>query len=471
MFRNIVFLLFISTIPVKNVYSKNLLTIHDCIKIALENATSIQLKKNDLILSEAKLKRSYAGLFPTIEAGAEYIPYNKQHNYGLNQFGYSSDENAFFKDTQTYYTKSKSEDYSYYIRSNLNIFNGLSSIASIKSDKHEKTASNYALHRTKESIVYDILQLYYQLLLDKELLKISEQNLKNSQNVLKRIRQKVKLGDLSISDQYRQEAKVSTDEVTVLERKNNISIDKIALFKKMGINHSSEYTFADIIVDTKNLQESIGDKDDLILIAFKKRTDLKSAQESSKSIKNKIIKARSDYYPKIDFVFEMGSSATVIKDYYLENTKIELPKSLPIEDQLFDNIDLKYIISLRWKIFDGLTTSLAVQESKINYLNSRLYEEDLKREIISEIQTLIINYIKALKQIESTEKGLKSAKKAYETISARYELGLSDFIDLSDSQTSLLEAQSLRAQAIYNYGLQRQVVSHFTGTLDLSLYE
>ena len=198
---------------------------------------------------------------------------------------------------------------------------------------------------------------------------------------------------------------------------------------------------------------------------------MKSAQESSKSIKNKITKARSDYYPKIDFVFEMGSSATVIKDYYLENTKIELPKSLPIEDQLFDNIDLKYLISLRWKIFDGLTTSLAVQESKINYLNSRLYEEDLKREIMSEIQTLIIDYIKALKQIESTEKGLKSAKKAYETISARYELGLSDFIDLSDSQTSLLEAQSLRAQAIYNYGLQRQVVSHFTGTLDLSLYE
>jgi outer membrane protein TolC len=67
-------------------------------------------------------------------------------------------------------------------------------------------------------------------------------------------------------------------------------------------------------------------------------------------------------------------------------------------------------LQLSWTIFDRFTTNLRVEQSLINYRNQELQYEDLKIRVVAEVRQALGDYQAALKQLESTSKGLAIGK-------------------------------------------------------------
>jgi outer membrane protein len=71
-----------------------------------------------------------------------------------------------------------------------------------------------------------------------------------------------------------------------------------------------------------------------------------------------------------------------------------------------------------------------------------------------------------VKELESTQKSLIAAERAYETEQQRYEIGATTLIELNLANANYVQAQSERVQSIYNFIFQERLLDYYIGQLD-----
>lgn len=97
--------------------------------------------------------------------------------------------------------------------------------------------------------------------------------------------------------------------------------------------------------------------------------------------------------------------------------------------------------------------------------NSRLELDNVRLQINEEVRQAYNDYISIVQQLESTERALAAAERAYETERQRYEVGASTLIELNQANANFVQAQSNRIQAVYNFVFQEKVLDFFLGRL------
>ena len=455
---------FIST----SVHCNEILSLSRCIDIGLSNAYSIKKQQNSLILNKSQMKSAFGNLLPSLEVGITYLPYNKSYQQLIDmpQLLNPQNDNAY-----KYYTsKTISNDANYFIRGSLTLFDGLASLYKIKSSLNSFHGSELLLKREKEQFIYEILKLYYQLMLDKEIVKIANENLLLSTKLLTKISAKVAVGDLSVADQYQQEAKVSEFKLFSIKKNYAVDIDKLNIINKIGISYNyGSFEFENIVLPQLDNTEEIN-KDELITKALINRSDFLAKKSFVNAYKQNINISKADMFPKINLITQLSSISTDVTSYSLNNTKYDINNQTNVFDLLFKNTNFLYGFELKWKIFDGFTTNSNIQKSKLEYLNSIIELDEIKNRIFTEIQILVADYNSCIYKIKETNSGLIAANHAFATVSERYNLGLSDFAELADAQATLLNAKSERVQALYNMDFQTKIVSFYTGLLNQSGY-
>ena len=448
--------------------SIELLDLPRCIEIGLSNAYSIKKQENSVKLSKAQLHNSYGSFLPTIEAAFDYLPYNKSYQQLVDMPELLNPQGS--RNYKYYTSQTTSRDANYYIRGSLNFFDGFGNIAKLKSSISQSKGTDDLLKREKQQLVYDILKYYYQLMLDEELLSIADENLLLAKKTLQKISAKVKTGDLSISDQYQQEAKLSDFNLLYIQRTNAVIIDKVNILNKIGFSNID-----DSIGFTKIPLPSFSnivllDKNDLIKSALINRSDYLGKQHFTDAAKHNITTSRSDLFPKISLISQLSANGSEATSYKINNTTYDVTSQYNLFDMLFKNTSLLYGLEIKWKIFDGFTTSTNIQKSKLEYLNSVIELDEIKNRIVTEINILTADYNSSASKIKATDTGLIAANQAYSTVSERYNLGLADFTDLAEAHASLVKAKSERVQALYNMDFQTKVLSFYTGLLNPSSF-
>ncbi|NTV45833.1 MAG: TolC family protein [Chlorobiales bacterium] len=441
--------------------SPQVLTLDDCIKTALKKATSVQTAENSLTLSGAQVLQSYGSFLPTASVTARYTPYSTSKS--IQQTATTSGVITPLLETQTHSA-------SYSITSTLNIFNGFSDIAALKQSLNNEQASTFSLKRAKEQIAFDVSQAYLQVLLNQELLRIAKENLNSSKDQLRKTSEQAKIGARPIADLYQQEATVSTNESSVITAENTLRNSKIVLLQRLRIDPSGEYTFTEPETDTTRLGSEYQDINLLTASALEKRSDIKSSEQSLKAYDWAVTQAWSGYYPQLNLNFSFGSSGLLIDNQTLNGVELSKPNLPGIWDQLKNQYGTSISANLTWTIFDGFLTNSNIQQAKVNYLNSKLNSEDLRIEAIAQVKQAVGDYNAADQQLETSRKGLISAEKAFETVQERYRVGAATFVELAASRAALVQAQSSRAQAIYNFTFQKKALAFYLGSINIDSY-
>ena len=444
--------------------STELLDLPRCIEIGLSNAYSIKKQENSVKLYKAQLNSSYGNFLPTIEGGFNYLPYNKSYQQLVDMPELLNPQGLR---NYTYYTsQTTSKDATYYIRGSLNFFDGFANISKLRSSLSQNKAAEDILKREKQQLVYEILKFYYQLMLDQELLTIAEENFSLSKKNLEKISAKVKIGALSISDLYQQDAKVSDFQLLSIQRSNAVAIDKVNILNKIGFAQTDDlFEFTKVLFPNFSSIPLL-DKNDLIKSAFINRSDYLGKKHYSDAAKSNITVSRSDLYPKVNLISQISANGSEATSYKINNTPYDVASQSNAIDMLFRNTSLLYGLEIKWKIFDGFTTNTNIQKSKLEYLNSLIELDETRNRIITEINILVADYNSSIHKLKATESGLIAANQAFSTVSERYNLGLADFTDLAESQAQLVKAKSERVQALYNMDFQTKVISYYTGLLN-----
>ncbi|MDE5791325.1 MAG: TolC family protein [Muribaculaceae bacterium] len=108
-------------------------------------------------------------------------------------------------------------------------------------------------------------------------------------------------------------------------------------------------------------------------------------------------------------------------------------------------------LALSVPIFAGGTKYNALKQAEVQLTEMKFQRENLVSGLNMQVDLAIDNINKQVKQISTSEQGVKQAKKAHEIMQKSFEIGAATYLDLRDSELADTSAQLAYLQAIYNY--------------------
>ena len=101
-------------------------------------------------------------------------------------------------------------------------------------------------------------------------------------------------------------------------------------------------------------------------------------------------------------------------------------------------------------------------------LKAQIAEQALRDEednVSRDVRLAWLNFNTAVERFRTTEQLLKHAREALDLAQARYKIGSSSIVELSDAQVNATSAQIADANARYDEFIQRAVLDYQTGAL------
>ena len=429
--------------------NSTVLTLDDCVKIGLEKSTTILKANNSIKLSGVQLIAAYGQFLPDLGFGANYT-----FNGGK----------ALYTTTVPTLVDSRQNILTYQLISSINLFNGFNDYSALKAAMLNKSVIELNTDRVKQSIAFDITQSYLQIVLDTRIVEYAKENLKASTDREAQLKELTDVGRKAISDLYQQQAETSSDKLFLIQTEEKVKNDKVFLLRKLRITEPEKYEIAQTVTDTVPFGPDYQNVDNLISRALDQRPDLRSAKLSLRISDWNIKQAKSAYYPKLNLNYGLMSQGGYLDRLYVNGVnELSTTPQEPLGKALFGQVYGTVGLGLTWKLFDKLVTKSNVDANKIYHSNAEIDRDDLAVQISADIRQAFNDYIAALQQIETTKKGLIAARQSFEVIQGRYDVGSSNFIDLSNAQAVLLQAKVNQAQALIKLSLQKKVLDYFAG--------
>jgi len=424
----------------------NNLTLNDAIQLALENNYQLKQADNNLDLADTRIWSARADFLPNLSAS-----FSGSRDAGL-QF---IQEDLAFEDRRSLRLSGS-------LSSNITVFNGFSNIANLRQSEINRNADELDYQRLRETIIFDTASRYLQVVLNKELLKIAESSLEASQSQLEQVSAQVEVGSRPTVDLYNQEAVVANDELSVIQSENSLEVSIAQLIRIM---QDPDITDIEVSVpDTEELALLPVDLniDEMIESALESRRDYLAQEKTIESNEQSRRIARADFMPSLSLSASIGSNYS--------DQRVLVGETIPFGDQFFDqNVTRSFGFSLSIPIFNRWNTRTSYQSAQIQLKNSELELDNIRFQISEEVRQAYNDYVAISKELESTEKSLIAAERAYETEQQRYEIGSTTLIELNQANANYVQAQSNRVQSVYNFIFQEQLLDYYIGRLDESL--
>ena len=207
------------------------LSLGNCIEIALNNATSAKKANYTLKLQGADVLRSYSNFLPKISFSTSFTPYSLSNSYI-----------QYDPSIPPFKVKTENGSVNLNITTSLNLFNGFGDYASLQSALNKERAADYTLSRALQTIVYDVTQYYYQVLLNRELLEIAQENLLSVKDQLTLTDRQFQIGLKSMTDRYQQQAAAAESGLAVIQAETRMRRSMLELLRRLQIDPLTRIT-------------------------------------------------------------------------------------------------------------------------------------------------------------------------------------------------------------------------------------
>lgn len=422
------------------------LTLREAIEHSFKNDPNIVKTENSIELQESNIRANYGNLFPDLKFSTGWQRTNQVIKAG----------DRFINGiTQPFPGSNETNDnFSLSLRSDVTLFDGMTSYDKIDLAKLTKTQLQIQLKQQKDNIAIKIIADYITVLKNQQIQAINEATLADSRAQLEKIKIFVEVGRRTLSDIYQQDVVVAQNELAVEQAKNNVnkSISDLAfdatlpLERYYGINRNEFSTeLAYETLESYVLQNS--NADNLLNTALQNRYDYKSTVQNLDILETNIEIARGNqYFP----------SLTGFGQYSLNGNAIG-----EITNQRVFTVGL----TLSYPIFQGFQLDYQRQAALINYKSAQEDIRLLKNQINLQIKKAILDLRSLLKQIEITDRSLKNAEQNKLLAEESYRVGIGTILDVNTAATNLNNILISKSNVIYDFILAQKQLEYFQGML------
>jgi outer membrane protein len=427
------------------------LSLQECIQIGLTSATEILKGQNTVEQSGAQLLFAYGQFLPNLGFAGGYS-YSGGNTILSNSPAMANFDRSI---------------YNYQLTSSINIYSGQYNRANLKASLLNKKSTELTLKWARQQVALDITQSFLQIMLDKKLVFLQQENLGFSNKREDQIKALTQVGRLTMVDLYQQQAQTSQDQAALSNAENKLRSDRILLLNKLRLNAKDSldmYGFEELPLDVQPQADKYDNEQSLVNQGLSNRVDLQSYKLNIEAAAWDIKKYQSGYLPQISFDLGAYNNGYYYNHLYYDGQNQLPPSQNNIGYQLSHQIYGLGAINVTWNLFDKNYTKSSVINARALYSNTQIDYRDQSMAVISDIRVAYGDYRNDLQLIRTADYGVVAAGKAFEAMQGRYTQGSASFIDVITTQTNLLTAKESQIQADVSLVLEKRTLDYLVGS-------
>lgn len=449
-------------------FSQGSYSLQQCIELAKKNNIIAQQASLNQSQNEVALKSAEYARLPNLNLGAG-------NNYS---FGRTIDpfSNAFINQNVT--------SVSLNLNSNTTLYNGLRLRNNILNAQSNLAAGEQNLEAIENTVVLDVAGLYLAAVMAKEQIRLFENNIKQTQEQLERIKVLIDAGASTIDRQLELEAQLSNDELNLVNAQNSAQISLLNLRNYMNLPVGQDFDIQELgslniegsETENVNLEEVIEQNNKSMPQVLRDELLLEASEYSLAS-------ARSNLYPSLSFSANLNSiyssqSSNLINPRletfqigYVGNTSDPVFSAQQVFDretpgfgqQINNNFGQTFGFSLSVPIFNRYAVAAGIENAKINNQRQLLQLQNTKNTLQNDIYQAYLNWQAAQKAYEAAEKAFDTQQKLLNQTQLRYDAGAANYFDWLTVRNNVTNAEVNLLRSKYDLIFKQKTFGFYLG--------
>ncbi len=426
-------------------------SLEDCIRYAIDN--NIQIKQQGIQTDYQKnaLELSKLRLLPSVNGSAS-------HNYS---FGRALDQTTYqYTDNQTVQSNN------FYVGVSLNLFNGLINYNTIRRSNYDVLSSQEDLNNFRDNIALTVAMDYLQILLNKELVTATENQLEITRQQIEKTKKLVDAGSVARGSLLQIEAQAANEELQLINIKNQLetSILNITQLLELKTPEGFQVFVPDIALDTNTLVT--GNINEIYEVAVGTRPEIKSSQYKLIASEYDLKIAQGGRSPRLSMSNSFSTGYSDIRKKVLSVDPVTFQPvygNYSFSDQVNDNINYGIGFSLNIPILNGWQVNKNISNSRLAIQNSEYALEGTKKTLYKNIQKAYTDAVAAMKKYNASLKAVVSTQESFRYTEQKFNVGMVTPVDYNAAKTQLLNAQSDMSQSKYEFIFKTKVLDFYKG--------
>ncbi len=450
-------------------------TFEDAVDLALERNTDLLRARTDVELRRTEETREWMDFLPEVSVATR-----ARRSFGRS---FSREEGAILSESNDIVDTG--------LTATVELFDGLERVASVRGASMRREASRLRLERTAEDVLFQVVQGYTELALDRELARVRAEELVAEEELLEQVRRLVDLGRQPASDLYQQEAAQAEAEAALVDARRQVELTESVLLQLLELDPMERHEFRTPPLPAGQAELRY-EPAELLRLALERRPDLRALEAGLEASGQGVTAARAGYWPSLSVSVDYGSNwssnslqpvpgtgsaprqVTLMPESGGDPVTLEVPGTGSSPElrrpDFFEQLDGRrggsVSLSLSLPVFDRLQTRLAVQRAEVARRNARYDLQDRRQEVAVQVRQSILEHRSAVARQAATERRLAAAERAWAAAERRYELGAATFVEVAQARSALVSARSAALRARFGVELARRLIAYHTGTLD-----
>ena len=467
--KSIIYSIFlIGIIPTYFAQNSNGWDLQKCVDYAQKHNISLKQAEISTQINKNNTLQSEAAILPTINLGG-------QHTYN---FGRTID-----RYTNTF-ANSRVLSQNFYASSNVVLWSGLAQYNNIKANQFQYLASTETYLQQRNDLALNVATNYINVIFSEEILQIAKTSYKLTQEQLERTEKLAEAGTVAKSAVYDLKAQLANDDVTVTNADNNYQIAMLTLKQILNLDSVNNFAIIRPDLDMMNNELASISVQNIYETALKNQHSVKSSNYSVLASEKSLNAAKGRVSPSLSVTGSIGTGTS-------ELNKREISRSIngfdpvaatidgsiivyqphfdivtertPFADQFKDNINKSIGFTLNVPIFNGLQTSTAIKNARLNVLNAKYGQNLVEQNLYKTIAQAYANSKAALNKYNANKASVEASEQSFMYAQQKFNVGAISPFDYSTAKSRLQNAQGNLVQAKYDYVFKLKVLDYYQG--------
>ncbi len=414
-------------------------TLQDCIDYGVEQSLQMQKQKLQNDNNRLEVRDAALDLIPSVNSFSPSLSYN--YGRGIDP------------ETNTYTNMQYKTLGGLGVGGGVTLFAGFSGINRLRMAKVARLQGMESTELSANNIAIQVMTAFFTLVYAEEQIKITLEQLENSNLQLRKIQREYELGRRPKSDLFDIQAQQASIEYQLITCQNNRENAQVSLKHLMNYQ---EDTDLELSVDSWNEILPVKEQNDLNTIYTRAMQSLPQALIAGYDVR--IYKLR-EYTTKANFAPSFSMNGGISFGNYTSQS--DRGFWTQISDK--NRIGKYFGFNMSIPIFSGLVRHSNLKRAKNNYQNARITYQQTEQSIYTEIQKAILDLESQVQQYEIARKKEEFSALAYQAGRKKYEQGLITIIEVNTTANNYLQAKYDLLKARLNYVLQKKMVDFYKG--------
>ncbi|MBL0226099.1 MAG: TolC family protein [Geobacteraceae bacterium] len=404
--KRFVFVLLALLTSTQPLYAAADLTLDEALGTALKNHPQVIEARENLNGAEAKTGQALANYYPQINLTADWI---------RGQTYFPAQETIKISETNTASLNMKQTIYDF----------GRTSGA-VEATRGNREAADNALTVTRQDLTLRVRVAFYLVLALEKQVQAVRENVKARDEVFRQAQEFFNQGIRARVDVARAEANFFAAKTNLIRAESNREIARVELANAMGIASLEERT----LVESSSLALPLPERNSSRQNALHNRAELQQFAAMKSAANGNLKTAKSSYLPILSGVASIGYA----------------DRDFPPTGNVW-GVGLNLTVPL----FSGFSSVEQVREATAAMNSIEARQNNLKLQIIKEVESAWFGGNDAAARMVSTQKEVDAANESKSLAEGRYQEGIGSIIEVTDAQSQTLDAQTANIQAKFDY--------------------